>query len=70
MHVPRVNSVGVVEYPQDFAATPRRTHAALRVVAGLMLVVFAGVVVATTVFTIGQFCLTSSSHSTAPDRMP
>ena len=69
MNVPRVSAIGVVEYPAEFSASPRRIGGPLRVIAGVMLVVFTLVVVATTVYSLGHYCLTSQASypSVIPD---
>ena len=61
---PYVNPVGIVEYPPDFSGKPRRRPLALRIAAAAMLLLFAFVVVSTTVFSVGAYCLTSHGGDT------
>jgi len=61
MHVPRVNPTGVVEYPDAYEPGPPRLPAVLRVAAGAALGIFLIVVLATTIFSLGGFCLTSEA---------
>ena len=64
MRPPRINPVGLVEYPETFSASPRRAPVWLRVLAAAMLLVFAFVVVSTTIASGGGYCLTSHGGDT------
>lgn len=66
MHVdlPRVDPVGLVEVPQGFACARRVHSRALRAAAGALIAAFLTVGVATTVDSLGAWCLTS--HAGAP----
>jgi len=57
--LPRVNPVGILERPAGFVALPRRFPPLLRAFAFLVLLVFALVTVATTVSSLGVYCLTT-----------
>lgn len=54
-----MNPVGLVEVPPGYSVAPRSYPAALRLGAALVLAVFAAVSVATTVYSLGVYCLTS-----------
>lgn len=57
--LPRVNPVGVVEYPADYEGTPRRISPGMRLGVILVLVVFLATAVVTTVASLGAYCLTT-----------
>ena len=59
MDTPRVNAVGITDYPDGYAATPRRAPLAIRIVAAVLIALFGFVVVSTTVVSVGNYCLTS-----------
>jgi hypothetical protein len=59
MQLPRINPVGVAEVPTGYQSTPRRFSPLLRWACALILVVFALVTFATTVVSLGRYCLTS-----------
>jgi hypothetical protein len=59
METPRVNAVGIVEYPEGYVAAPRRVPPVVRVAAALLIALFGFVVVTTTVVSVGSYCLTS-----------
>lgn len=66
MQIPRVNPVGVVEVPEGYVLRPRRLPLPLRVMAAAVLLAFALVGTATTVATLGRYCLTSQAASAPP----
>ena len=57
--IPRVDAIGIVQYPAGYSAAPRQYAPSLRVVATAVLIIFALVVVVTTGVSFGQYCLTS-----------
>ena len=59
MDTPRVNPVGLLETPADLATAPRRFSGGARVLAAALLLAFATATVATTVASLGAYCLTS-----------
>lgn len=61
MEPPRVNPIGLLETPADFARTPRRFPALLRLLASLLLVLFLLGTMVTTVVSLGRYCLTTDS---------
>lgn len=63
MRLPRVNPIGIVEYPEGYAATPREYTMRFRVAAASVLTAFLVVVVVTTVYTLGAYCLTTRAGS-------
>lgn len=60
MNIPRINPVGIVEHPEGYAATPRRYPLWLRGLVFVLLLVFGGVTVVTTVVSLGTYCLTTN----------
>jgi len=66
MEAPRVNPVGVVETPNGYSRTPRRLPRPLRIAAAALLLTFAVVVTATTVRSLGRYCLTSQASAASP----
>ncbi|MEM1181577.1 MAG: hypothetical protein AAGM22_24755 [Acidobacteriota bacterium] len=64
METPRVNAVGLVEYPEDYVASPRTYSRALKLGALLFLSFFAAVTVISTVVSLGAYCLTSDGGDT------
>lgn len=64
MNVPRVNGIGLTEWPDGFTASPRRFPAWQRVAAAIVLVLFAMTVVATSIVSVGRYCLTSDGGDT------
>jgi len=64
MRTPYVNAVGLTVYPHGYSDSPHRVSVALRVVAALLVVLFAVTVVATTVVSVGDYCLTSDAGDT------
>ncbi len=68
MEIPRVNPVGVVEVPKGYVTRARRLPAGLRLAAAAILIAFVMVSTATTVASLGRYCLTSQASSpAAPD---
>jgi hypothetical protein len=65
MELPRVNPIGLTEIPPGFQARRRRYSLTARVVATVVLAVFALVVTVTTVVSLGSYCLTSDASNTA-----
>ncbi len=61
---PLVNPVGIVEVPQGYELQPRRYAASIRWGALAMVVVFSLVMIATTVASLGAYCLTSRGADT------
>jgi hypothetical protein len=59
MRIPRVNPVGIVEYPPAYAAAPRAYAAGIRLAAAVIAGAFMAVSVGTTVYSLGIYCLTS-----------
>lgn len=59
MELPRVNPVGVLEWPEEPSASSRRPSRALRALAALLLVLFALRTVLTLTVSLGADCLTS-----------
>ena len=70
MEIPRVNPIGIVERPPDQTARPRTYPTRLRVPAVLVLGVFAAVSIATTVFSLGAYCLTTYAGSPFAGSVP
>lgn len=64
MKLPRITPVGLLEYPEGYRVSPRRYSARLRLAAAVVLGAFAAVSVATTVYSLGIYCLTS--HAAVP----
>lgn len=64
MEPPRVNPIGLLETPQDLATTPRRFSRPLRLLAGLLLLLFLLGTMVTTVVSLGRYCLTTDSTDT------
>lgn len=59
LDLPRVTPVGILERPPGYASLPRRFSPMIRALALLLLLAFAGVTVATTVASLGVYCLTT-----------
>ena len=59
MSVPRVNPIGVLEYPDDYRAAPRAHSVRLRLAALVVLAAFLWVGVSATISSLGAYCLTS-----------
>lgn len=64
MEIPRVNPVGLVEHPEDYTSTPRQRPLWLRGLVLILLLIFGGVTLVTTVVSLGQYCLTSNTGDT------
>ena len=60
METPRINAVGIVEYPDDYESRPRGFSRPIRVFASLLLLLF----FAATVVSVGAYCLTSDGGDT------
>ncbi len=61
MESPRINPVGLVEHPEGYTSTPRRYPLWLRSFVLILLLVFGGVSVVTTVVSLGSYCLTTNT---------
>ena len=59
IELPRVTPVGILERPAGYAVTPRRFPPMVRAFALLLVLAFALVTVATTVSSLGAYCLTT-----------
>ncbi|HZF10644.1 MAG TPA: hypothetical protein VFE33_17800 [Thermoanaerobaculia bacterium] len=59
LDLPRVTPVGILERPAGYTAAPRRFPPTIRAFALLLLLAFALVTVATTVSSLGAYCLTT-----------
>ncbi len=59
MEIPRINPVGVVEYPEGYETSPPKVSGPIRFFAALILLVFVVTTVVTTVVSLGRYCLTS-----------
>jgi hypothetical protein len=57
--LPRVSPIGILEQPAGYTATPRRFSRGMRALCLVLLLAFAGVTVATTVASLGAYCLTT-----------
>jgi len=64
MEPPRVNPIGILETREDYVSSPRRFSRPLRLLAGLLLALFFGATVVTTVVSLGQYCLTTDAANT------
>ena len=64
MEPPRINPIGLLETPEGYAATPRRFSGRLRLLAALLLTLFFGATVVTTVVSLGRYCLTTDAADT------
>jgi hypothetical protein len=62
IELPRVSPVGILERPDGFEARPRTYPRAIRALATAMLVVFLLVLIATTLASLGRYCLTSDGN--------
>ncbi len=62
--VPRVSPIGLVEYPDDFTASPREISRGLRRAVWALLIFFAVATVATSILSVGAYCLTSDGADT------
>ncbi len=64
MEPPRVNPIGLLESPADFAASPRRFSRPLRLLAGALLAIFLAATVVSSVVSLGRYCLTTDAADT------
>jgi hypothetical protein len=64
MDMPRIDPVGLLEKPAETQESPRRFSLRLRLLAGLFVVLFLLVTVATTVTSLGRYCLTTDAADT------
>jgi len=61
---PQVNPVGLLVTPDEASSSPRRFSRAQRLLAGLFVALFLLVTVATTVVSLGRYCLTTDAADT------
>lgn len=61
---PQVNPVGLLVQPDEASGSPRRFSRAQRLLAGLFVALFLLVTVATTVVSLGRYCLTTDAADT------
>ena len=66
--LPRLSPLGIVEHPDNDAASPRIYPRGLRVAAVCILAIFAAVVIATTAASLGRYCLTTDAGGSIPRR--
>lgn len=64
LQAPRVNPVGLLEQPDEASAAPRCYSRVQRLLAGLFVALFLLVTVATTVVSLGRYCLTTDAADT------
>ncbi len=64
METPRISPVGIVEYPDDYEASPRGFSRPIRVFASLLLGFFFAATVITGALSVGAYCLTSDGGDT------
>jgi len=64
MEAPHVDPVGVSCTPPGYRIGPRTYSRMQRFVAGTLVAVFTGVVVLTTAWSLGAYCLTSDGENT------
>ncbi len=57
MEIPRVNPIGILENP--LGGSPRQASRGVRVLASIVLVIFALATVISTVVSLGAYCLTT-----------
>ena len=65
-----MNPVGLMEIPEGFDIRPRRRSAPVRLAAAGLLLAFGLVATATTVASLGRYCLTSEATSPSPLQRP
>ena len=66
--LPRLTPLGILELPDNDAASPRVYPRGLRIAAFSILAIFAAVVVATTAASLGRYCLTTDAGGSIPPR--
>ncbi len=64
MDTPRINPVGIVEYPEGYEARARGFSRPLRFFASLLLAFFFAATVVTGALSVGAYCLTSDGGDT------
>lgn len=64
METPRINPVGIVEYPDDYESRPRGFSRPIRIFASLLLLFFFAATVVTGAVSVGAYCLTSDGGDT------
>ncbi|HEX3532109.1 MAG TPA: hypothetical protein VH988_34045 [Thermoanaerobaculia bacterium] len=62
--ITRVGPVGLLEKPAEGSESPRRFSLRLRLVAGFFVLLFLLVTVASTVTSLGRYCLTTDAADT------
>lgn len=66
VQIPRVNPVGIVEHAAGWSVSPRAYAAGVRLAAAIVLGAFLVVGAATTVHSLGAYCLTSHAGTPLP----
>jgi len=61
MDMPHINPVGLLEKPAETSESPRRFSFRLRLLAGIFVLLFLLVTLATTVTSLGRYCLTTDA---------
>ncbi len=64
METPHVDAIGLVRYPSDYEAMPRKVSPWKRLFAGALLLFFLTATVVTGAVTLGGYCLTSDGGDT------
>jgi hypothetical protein len=64
MKTPRVNPVGIVEYPEDYRVSGQGLGRIRRLFALVVLIAFLVVGISTTIASLGSYCLTSDASDT------
>ena len=64
MQTPRVNPIGLLEQPEEVSASPRRFSRPQRLIAGIFVALFLLVTIASTVVSLGRYCLTTDAADT------
>ena len=64
METPHVNPVGLLQTPEDYAASRRRASRPQRLLASALLLFFFLATVASSVLSAGAYCLTSDGGDT------
>ena len=62
--MPRINPVGIVEYPEGYESRPRGFSRPIRFFATLLLLFFFAATVVTGALSLGAYCLTSDGGDT------
>ena len=59
MRLPRVDPVGILEWPEEASSAPRHFSRRVRAFAALLLALFALMTIATSSASLGAYCLTT-----------